>query len=87
LKVAQVLLRQKRRHPLQRNALTRHRRTLNFHGPMLHLHERLTKSKPSHERESIARTTAATDRHIDQMVYELYGQAKDEIRIEEASRA
>jgi hypothetical protein len=52
---------------------------------MLKLHKDLPKAKTPHERESIERTIAATDKQIDQLVYELYGLTEEEIRIVEGA--
>ena len=48
-------------------------------GTMLKLHKELPKTKTPHEQESLQRTIAATDKQIDQLVYELYGLAEEEI--------
>ena len=45
----------------------------------------LPKAKTPHEQESLQRQIAATDRQIDDLVYELYGLTKDEIRIVEGT--
>jgi hypothetical protein len=50
---------------------------------MLDLHKQLPEAKTPHERKSLQRTIAATDRQIDALVYELYGLTDDEIRIVE----
>ena len=50
---------------------------------MLKLHKDLPKAKPPREQESLQRQVAATDRQIDNLVYELYGLTEDEIRIVE----
>jgi len=52
---------------------------------MLKLHKDLPKAKTPHEQESLKRTIAATDKQIDQLVYELYGLTEDEIRIVEGA--
>ena len=53
---------------------------------MLQLHKQLPKTKTNHEKTAIQRQIDATDRQIDQLVYELYGLTEEEIRIvEEAS--
>ena len=39
--------------------------------------------KTPHDKESLQRQIDATDRQIDQLVYELYGLTADEIRIVE----
>ena len=54
---------------------------------MLDLHKRLPKAKTPHERESVERTIQATDRQIDQLVYELYGLTEEEIRIVDGDAA
>jgi hypothetical protein len=40
--------------------------------------EQLPKTKTPHEQESLKRTIAATDKQIDQLVYELYGLTEEE---------
>jgi len=55
---------------------------------MLELQHRLTADKPSTDNADVQRQIDATDRLIDQLVYELYGLTADEIRIvEEATDA
>jgi hypothetical protein len=49
------------------------------------LHMQLPKAKALHERESLKRTIAATDKQIDAMVYELYGPTREEPRQWKAS--
>jgi len=50
---------------------------------VLKLHKDLPKAKTPHEQESIQRQIAATDKQIDELVYDLYGLTEDEIRIVE----
>jgi hypothetical protein len=50
---------------------------------MLSLHKQLSTAKASHDKTSIQRQIDATDQQIDQLVYELYGLTKEEIRIVE----
>jgi len=50
---------------------------------MLRLHKQLAAAKTSHEKTAIQRQIDATDRQIDQLVYELYGLTDEEIRIVE----
>jgi hypothetical protein len=57
---------------------------LSYSAPPVTLHKRLPKAKTPHEQESLKRTIAATDNQIDEMVFELYGLTKQEIRIVEA---
>jgi len=54
---------------------------------MLCLHTRLAAEKLPQRREQIQREIDATDRQIDQLVYQLYGLSDEEIRIvEEATK-
>ena len=54
---------------------------------MLSLHNRLATEKLPQRREQVQREIDATDRQIDQLVYQLYALTDDEIRIvEEATR-
>ena len=50
---------------------------------MLDLHKQLSAAKTSHDKTAIQRQIDATDRRIDQLLYELYGLTDDEIRIVE----
>ncbi|MCK4681774.1 hypothetical protein KAT59_01955, partial [Candidatus Bipolaricaulota bacterium] len=77
-------------------------RTINFSDPddkahhdrlvelvesMLKLHKDLQASRIGHEKSFIQRQIDATDKQIDQLVYELYGLTDEEIRIvEEATK-
>ncbi|MFT3787804.1 MAG: Eco57I restriction-modification methylase domain-containing protein [Tepidisphaeraceae bacterium] len=54
---------------------------------MLSLHKRLAAEKLPQKREQIEREIAATDRQIDQLVYQLYGLTDEEIAIVEAATA
>ncbi|MCR4321512.1 MAG: hypothetical protein NUV74_14385 [Candidatus Brocadiaceae bacterium] len=77
-------------------------RTINFQDPsdkarydqmvalvnqMLELHKQLASARTDHEKTAIQRQIDATDRQIDQLVYELYGLMEEEIRIVEGERA
>lgn len=53
---------------------------------MLALHQQLAAAKLEHEHTVLKRQIAATDRQIDQLVYELYGLSEEEIKIVEESR-
>jgi|AntAceMinimDraft_8_1070364.scaffolds.fasta_scaffold09199_2 type I restriction-modification system DNA methylase subunit/predicted type IV restriction endonuclease len=54
---------------------------------MLKLHKSLQSARTEHERSLIKRQIDATDKQIDQLVYELYGLTDEEIRIvEEATK-
>ena len=50
---------------------------------MLKLHKDLQAAKTDHEKSLIQRQIDATDKQIDQLVYELYGLTDEEIRIVE----
>ncbi|MCK4340341.1 MAG: hypothetical protein KAY37_01285 [Phycisphaerae bacterium] len=50
---------------------------------MLDLHKQLVATKTAHAKTSIQRQIDATDRQIDQLVYELYGLTDEEIAIVE----
>ena len=52
---------------------------------MLSLNKRLAGEQLPRRREQIQREIDATDRQIDQLVYQLYGLTDDEIKIVEAS--
>ncbi|NUO82787.1 hypothetical protein HUU05_22170 [candidate division KSB1 bacterium] len=50
---------------------------------MLALHQQLAATKLEHEQISLQCQIAATDRQIDNLVYELYGLSEEEIKIVE----
>jgi hypothetical protein len=52
---------------------------------ILALHQQLIAAQISQEKSLIQRQIEATDRQIDQLVYELYGLTQEEIRIVEES--
>jgi hypothetical protein len=52
---------------------------------MLALHKHLTTAKTDHEKTAIQRQIPATDREIDNLVYELYGLTEEEIAIVESN--
>ena len=51
---------------------------------MLSLHKQLADTKTAHDSEVIQRQIDATDRQIDNLVYDLYELTEEEIRIVEA---
>ena len=53
---------------------------------MLELHKQLTSSKTDHDKTIIHRQIDATDRQIDQLVYELYGLTEEDIKIVEEGK-
>ena len=52
---------------------------------MLSLNKRLPPPETDHEKTALQRQIDATDRQIDQLVYELYGLTEEEIRIVEGN--
>jgi hypothetical protein len=50
---------------------------------MQDLHAQLAATKPGHAKTIVERQIVATDRQIDQLVYELYGLTEEEIRVVE----
>ncbi|NUQ34442.1 MAG: Eco57I restriction-modification methylase domain-containing protein [Planctomycetaceae bacterium] len=64
-----------------------HEALVSLVDSMLDLHRKLPEAKTDGERTMIQRQIDATDREIDQLVYQLYGLTPDEIRIvEEATK-
>jgi predicted type IV restriction endonuclease len=62
---------------------TRHDRMVELVDVMLALHRNRATAKTPHGKTSIERQISATDRQIDQLVYELYGLTDEEIKIVE----
>lgn len=58
-----------------------HDRMVALVDGMLALHKQLSTVRAGHERTAIQRQIEATDRQIDNLVYELYGLTEDEIKI------
>jgi type II restriction/modification system DNA methylase subunit YeeA len=54
---------------------------------MLELHETLAEAKIERERTVIGHQISATDKQIDNLVYELYGLTDEEIQIVEEATA
>jgi hypothetical protein len=66
---------------------TRYDRMVELVETMLKLHKNLQAAKTNHEKSLIQRQIDATDKQIDQLVYELYDLTEEEIRIvEETTR-
>ncbi len=61
----------------------RHERMVSLVETMLELHKKAAEMKAGHEKTVVERQIAATDRQIDQLVYELYGLTDAEIEIVE----
>ena len=53
---------------------------------MLALHQQLAAAKIGHDKTTLQRQIEATDKQIDQLVYELYGLSEEEIKIVEESK-
>ena len=64
---------------------TRHDRMVALVESMLVLNKQLAAVNTGHEKTALQRQIDATDRQIDQLVYELYGLTEDEISIVEAA--
>ena len=64
----------------------RHDRIGAFVEQMLELHKQLASAKTDHDKTAIQRQIDATDRQIDQLVYELYGLTEEEIKIVEEQK-
>ena len=60
-------------------------RLISLVTTMLSLHKRLSTEQLPQRRTQIQREIDATDRQIDQLVYQLYGLTEDEIKIVEAA--
>ncbi len=69
--------------PLPRHWNVSHGRMVELVERMLALHKRLAAAKTAHDKTVLQRQIDATDREIDQLVYELYGLTDDEIAIVE----
>jgi len=61
----------------------RHAKMVNLVQAMLDLHRQLAAGNTDHEKKLILRQIDATDKQIDQLVYDLYGLTDEEIRIVE----
>jgi hypothetical protein len=65
----------------------RHEKVVGLVGRMLELHEKLAEAKIERERTVIGHQVSATDRQIDNLVYELYGLTDEEVKIVEEAKA
>jgi len=67
--------------------VARHDSMVKLVENMLDLHRRLAEAKTGHEKTLLSRQIEATDRQIDDLVYQLYGLTEEEIAIvEDAAR-
>ncbi len=62
---------------------SRHGKMVSLVDQMLSLNKQLPAAKTDHEKTALQRRIDATDKQIDQLVYELYGLTEEEIRIVE----
>jgi hypothetical protein len=60
---------------------SRHDKMVSLVERMLDLHKQATAAKNPNDKTRLQREIEATDRHIDQLVYELYGLTEEEIKI------
>jgi len=67
--------------------VARHDKMVGLVERMLDLHKRLAETKAGHEKTLLSRQIEATDKQIDNLVYELYGLSEDEIKIVEEATA
>lgn len=81
-----IIIKQTRELPVPELTMTHGALTRSVTS-MLSLHDRLAAEKLPQRREGIQREIDATDRQIDQLVYQLYGLTDDEIRIVEDATA
>ncbi|MBN1653127.1 MAG: hypothetical protein JXA30_05065 [Deltaproteobacteria bacterium] len=63
-----------------------HDRIVTLVEQMLELHKQQTTARTPQEKTAIERQIAATDAHIDRLVYELYGLTEEEIKIVEGQK-
>ena len=75
------ICRMNRTNPLDKS---RHDKMVELVEQMLSLHKKLPAAKTEQEKTVIQRQIEATDRQIDELVYELYGLTEEEIKIVEA---
>jgi hypothetical protein len=62
---------------------SRHDRMVDLVELMLDLHKRISAAKTEHEKTVLQRQIDATDKQIDNLVYELYNLTEEEIKIVE----
>jgi hypothetical protein len=93
MRFQKILIKDCRRFPIHHVNLTTpydrdcHDRVVALVKQMLGLHHLLATARMPYERTSLQRQINATDRQIDDLVYELYGLTTDEITIvEQATR-
>jgi len=75
------------RMPADPESTRRHDKIAELVGSILKLHQSELSAKLPQEKEQLRRQIEATDRQIDQLVYELYGLNEAEIRIVEEAKS
>ncbi|MEK6743472.1 MAG: N-6 DNA methylase [Nitrospirota bacterium] len=81
----QIMIRDIMQFPLPDVDAVPHDKLVSLVDQMLSLNKQLPTAKTDHEKTALQRQIDATDRQIDQLVYELYGLTEEEIKIVEAS--
>jgi type I restriction-modification system DNA methylase subunit len=66
--------------------VARHDRMVSLVDAMLSLKRQIAEARTSHEQTLLQRQIEATDKQIDQLVYELYGLTEEEIKIVESGK-
>lgn len=81
----QIMIRDILQFPIPKLNKTHHDQMERLVDAMLSLNRQVQKVSLPDEKEKLQRQIAATDKKIDQLVYELYGLTDEEIRIVEES--
>jgi hypothetical protein len=82
-----IIIKQTRELPIPKFDRPRHRRLTSLVDAIISANTRLSVEQLPQRWEQIQRQIDATDRQIDQLVYELYGLTDEEIRIVEEATA
>ncbi len=77
----QIMIRNILQFPIAVAGKSLHNKMVTLVEQMLSLNKRLPEVKTDHEKTALQRQIDATDRQIDQLVYELYGLTADEIKL------
>ena len=79
----QIMIRDILQFPIPYPGNAHHDLMVELIDQMLELHKQMASAKTDHDKTVIQRQIDATDRQIDQLVYELYGLTEEEIKIVE----
>ena len=82
----QIMIRDILQFPVPNPDKACHNEMVSLVNQMLELHKQLASAKTDHDKTVIQRQIDATDRQIDQLVYELYGLTEEELKIVEGER-